>query len=71
MLIAARRPGTPLAAFSSVDTTPRLTPPAFPKQALHLVHVRTVGPGPCPIVCDKGLAGAGVEAAMAATGSRR
>lgn len=29
------------------------------KQALHLPHVQECTPGPCPIVCDKGFAGAG------------
>ncbi|WP_017596040.1 transposase [Nocardiopsis potens] len=38
------------------------------KQALHLLHVRRCAPGPCPIVCDKGFAGAGIEAAAAAAG---
>ncbi|QVQ52809.1 transposase [Spiractinospora alimapuensis] len=38
------------------------------KQALHLTHVQTLAPGPRPIVCDKGFAGAGIEAAMAALG---
>jgi hypothetical protein len=38
------------------------------KQALHLLHVRPVAAGPCPIVCDKGFAGAGIEAAAAQLG---
>ena len=38
------------------------------KQALHLAHVQTIAPGPYPIVCDKGFAGAGIETAMAALG---
>jgi hypothetical protein len=38
------------------------------KQALYLAHARTIAPGPCPIVCDKGFAGAGIETAMAALG---
>lgn len=37
-------------------------------QAVHLLHVQRAAPGPCPIVCDKGFAGAGVEAAAAALG---
>ncbi|MER6514660.1 transposase [Nonomuraea sp. NPDC001636] len=37
-------------------------------QALHLLHVHQVAPGPCPIVCDKGFAGAGIEAAAADLG---
>ncbi|MUL43570.1 transposase [Streptomonospora sp. PA3] len=38
------------------------------KQALHLLHVHQAAPGPGPIVCDKGFAGAGIESAVAATG---
>lgn len=38
------------------------------KQALHLLHVQPPAPGPCPIVCDKGFAGAGIEAAAAKLG---
>lgn len=38
------------------------------KQALHLLHVRPPAPGPCPIVCDKGFAGAEVEKAAADLG---
>ncbi len=38
------------------------------KQALHLAHVLTIAPGPCPIVCDTGFAGAGIEAGMADLG---
>jgi hypothetical protein len=38
------------------------------KQALHLLHVQPPAPGPCPIVCDKGFAGAGIEAAAAGLG---
>ncbi|PSK80095.1 DDE family transposase [Murinocardiopsis flavida] len=38
------------------------------KQALHLVEHQPVGPGPTGLVCDKGFAGAGIEAAMAAAG---
>lgn len=38
------------------------------KQALHLLHVRPCAPGPCPIVCDKGFAGAGIETASARLG---
>lgn len=38
------------------------------KQALHLLGVRPVAAGPCPIVCDKGFAGAGIEAAAAKRG---
>jgi hypothetical protein len=42
------------------------------KQALHLLHVQPIapgpGPGPCPIVCDKGFAGAGIEKAAADLG---
>lgn len=38
------------------------------KQAIHLLHVRQAAPGPCPIVCDKGFAGAGVEKAAADLG---
>ncbi|MBA8955651.1 hypothetical protein HNR61_007327 [Actinomadura namibiensis] len=41
------------------------------KQALHLLHLLHVRPpaeGPCPIVCDKGFAGAGIEAAAARLG---
>ncbi len=37
-------------------------------QAVHLLHVQPPAPGPCPIVCDKGLAGAGVEKAAADLG---
>ncbi|RKS05082.1 DDE family transposase [Nocardiopsis sp. Huas11] len=33
------------------------------KQALHLLHAQECAPGPCPIVCDKGFAGAGIEQA--------
>ncbi|RCV47365.1 transposase [Marinitenerispora sediminis] len=38
------------------------------KQALHLLHVQQCAPGPCPIVGDKGFAGAGIEKAAAALG---
>lgn len=38
------------------------------KQALHLVHVQRIAPGAAPLVCDKGFAGAGIQAAMAAAG---
>ncbi|WP_067818851.1 hypothetical protein [Actinomadura kijaniata] len=34
------------------------------KQAVHLLHVRPPAEGPCPIVCDKGFAGAGIEAVI-------
>jgi hypothetical protein len=37
------------------------------KQALHLLHGQPIAAGPCPIVCDKGFAGAGIEKA---TGDR-
>jgi hypothetical protein len=37
-------------------------------QAIHLLHVQPPAPGPCPIVCDKGFAGAGVEKAAADLG---
>ncbi|WP_067812780.1 transposase [Actinomadura kijaniata] len=40
------------------------------KQALHLLQVRPPAEGPCPIVCDKGFAGAGIEAAAARLGYR-
>lgn len=38
------------------------------KQALHLLHAQRCAPVPGPIVCDKGFAGAGIEAAVAALG---
>lgn len=38
------------------------------KQALHLLHVHPPADGPCPIVCDKGFAGAGIEKATADLG---
>ncbi|AQZ61986.1 hypothetical protein BKM31_45555 [[Actinomadura] parvosata subsp. kistnae] len=38
------------------------------KQALHLLHVHQIAGGPCPIVCDKGFAGAGIEKAAADLG---
>lgn len=38
------------------------------KQALHLLHVHPPAGGPCPIVCDKGFAGAGIEKAAAGLG---
>lgn len=38
------------------------------KQALHLLHVQKIADGPCPIVCDKGFAGAGIEKAAADLG---
>lgn len=38
------------------------------KQALHLLHVHPPADGPCPIVCDKGFAGAGIEKAAADLG---
>jgi hypothetical protein len=38
------------------------------KQALHLLHVQECAAGPCPIVCDKGFAGAGIESAAADLG---
>lgn len=37
------------------------------KQALHLLHVQQIADGPCPIVCDKGFAGAGIEKAACGT----
>ncbi|MBA9001520.1 transposase [Thermomonospora cellulosilytica] len=37
-------------------------------QAVHLLQVAPPAPGPCPIVCDKGFAGAGVEKAAADLG---
>ena len=37
-------------------------------QAVHLLHVQPSGPGPCPIVCAKGFAGAGVQKAAADLG---
>ena len=37
-------------------------------QALHLLHVQDCAPGPAPIVCDKGLAGAEIEKAAADLG---
>ncbi len=40
------------------------------KQALHLLHMRPPAKGPCPIVCDTGFAGAGIEAATARLGYR-
>ncbi|MCK2222000.1 hypothetical protein MF672_050560 (plasmid) [Actinomadura sp. ATCC 31491] len=33
-------------------------------------HVQQIAPGPCPIVCDKGFAGAGIEKAAADLGHR-
>ncbi|GAA3767887.1 transposase [Salinactinospora qingdaonensis] len=38
------------------------------KQALHLLHVQRCAPEPGPIVCDKGFAGAGIEAAITRLG---
>lgn len=38
------------------------------KQALHLLHVQPIADGPCPVVCDKGFAGAGIEKAAADLG---
>ncbi|WP_150250447.1 transposase [Nocardiopsis deserti] len=38
------------------------------KQALHLLHTQPPAAGPCPIVCDKGFAGAGIEQAAAGLG---
>jgi hypothetical protein len=38
------------------------------KQALHLLHVHQIADAPCPIVCDKGFAGAGIEKAAADLG---
>ncbi|QFG20056.1 transposase [Actinomadura sp. WMMB 499] len=38
------------------------------KQAIHLLHTRPPAPGPCPIVCDKGFAGAEVEKTAAGLG---
>ncbi|MFI7694269.1 hypothetical protein ACIBQ6_34760 [Nonomuraea sp. NPDC049655] len=38
------------------------------KQALYLLHVHQIAGGPCPIVCDKGFAGAGIEKAAADLG---
>jgi hypothetical protein len=38
------------------------------KQALHLLHVHPPAGGPCPIACDKGFAGAGIEKAAADLG---
>lgn len=38
------------------------------KQAIHLLQHQPIAAGPCPIVCDKGFAGTGVEAAAAGLG---
>ncbi|MEU8326656.1 transposase [Nonomuraea sp. NPDC048881] len=38
------------------------------KQALYLLRVHQIAGGPCPIVCDKGFAGAGIEKAAADLG---
>ncbi|WUU99850.1 transposase [Actinoallomurus sp. NBC_01490] len=38
------------------------------KQALHLLHVHPIADGSCPVVCDKGFAGAGIEKAAAKLG---
>lgn len=38
------------------------------KQAIHLLSLATIAAGPCPIVADKGFAGAGIEAAAATLG---
>ncbi|GAA3764975.1 IS982 family transposase [Salinactinospora qingdaonensis] len=38
------------------------------KQALHLLHVQDCAPEPGPIGCDKGFAGAGIEAAITRLG---
>ncbi|MFE1471153.1 hypothetical protein ACFW56_23640 [Nocardiopsis dassonvillei] len=38
------------------------------KQALHLLHVHQCAPWPCPLVCDKGFAGVGIERAAAGLG---
>jgi hypothetical protein len=38
------------------------------KQALHLLHVQPIAEAPCPIVCDKGFAGAGIEKAATTLG---
>ncbi|GGU90322.1 hypothetical protein GCM10010182_01060 [Actinomadura cremea] len=38
------------------------------QQAVRLLHVQRAPPGPCPIVCDKGFAGAEVEKAAADLG---
>ncbi|WP_017603284.1 IS4/IS5 family transposase [Nocardiopsis alkaliphila] len=38
------------------------------KQALHLLHAQQCAPAPVPIVCDKGFAGAGIQAAVARLG---
>jgi hypothetical protein len=38
------------------------------KQALHLLHVHPPAGGSCPIVCDKGFAGTGIEKAAAGLG---
>ncbi|MEY9212445.1 hypothetical protein ABH917_001891 [Thermobifida halotolerans] len=37
-------------------------------QARHLLHVQRCAPGPAPIVCDKGFAGAKIENAAAGLG---
>ncbi|HEY1174664.1 MAG TPA: hypothetical protein VGF17_00780, partial [Phytomonospora sp.] len=37
---------------------------------MFLVHRQPPAPGPCPIVCDKGFAGKGIEASMTALGHR-
>ena len=39
-------------------------------QAVHLLHVQPPAPGPCPIVCDKGFAGAGVPLPSGPTSER-
>jgi hypothetical protein len=38
------------------------------KQALHLLHVQPIAPTACPIVCDKGFAGAGIQTATTLLG---
>ncbi len=35
---------------------------------MHLLHVQDCAPVPCPVACDKGFAGAGIEHAAAGLG---
>ncbi|MFI6325525.1 transposase [Nonomuraea sp. NPDC050556] len=66
--------GTKLMLITTAEGTATAFSLAHPKelderkQALHLLHVQQIAPGPCPIVCDKGFAGAGIEKAAADLG---
>lgn len=66
--------GTKLMLITTADGTVCAFSLAHPKeldergQALHLLHAQNCAPGPTPIVCDKGFAGAKTESTAADLG---